>query len=143
MTELESVKIAVDAEARRRKRLLLSYLLLLLIPIVIGGYAIARAPSQTEAVAHDVLPIVNENVKETVAAQAEPIIRKELDVAVARHVKPLDDRTGKLERAMSERGGNPRVRELEDRVAKLEQQVAALQRMLQQRQPGISARPVP
>lgn len=146
--ESESVKIAVQREAARRKRSFLMYLLLLAVPIAIGGYAIANAPTQTQAVAKEVLPAVNANVQESikpqvaeaVATQAEPIIRdtverqinRNLDQAVAVRIKP---EVARIEQLVVRSGGNGRVKELEDRVTALEKQVAALTQALQSRRP--------
>jgi hypothetical protein len=144
----ESVKISVQRENARRKKSFAAYLALLLIPIAIGAYAIARAPSQTQAVANEVIPVVNANVQESikpqvaeaVAVQAEPIIRervdKHVDEAVDIRLKPVEARYAHLEQMMVRSGGdNGRVKELEARVATLEKQVAALARALQTRRP--------
>ena len=144
----DSVKIAVKREAARRKRTFAFYIALLLVPIAIGGYAIAKAPTETEAVAKQVIPVVNASVEESikprvaeaVATQAEPIIRetvaKQLDTAVSIRVKPVEERYSRLE-AIVMKGANgnndARVNELEARVAQLEKQVQILTRQLQAR----------
>lgn len=151
--EIPSVKTAVALEARRRKRVFAIFLGLLAIPVAIGLYAVAKAPSETEAVALNVTPIVERNVEENitrrvdqkieprvdelVARRAEPVIQQTLDKqltvhldrAVIARVQPLE----RQYRVMATAGDNEhqrtteRVKELEARVATLEKRLAALQ----------------
>lgn len=148
-----SVKIAVHNEAQRRKRAFRMYLALLIVPIAIGAYAIANAPSQTQAVAKEVIPVVNANVQETikpqvaeaVAAQAGPIIQasvdqqigRNVDNAVALRIKPVEAR---IDEMLVRSGNDMRVKELEDRVGQLEKQVQILARELQARREGRDTR---
>jgi chromosome segregation ATPase len=106
-----TVTLAAQREADRRKRVLMAYLAALVIPIAIGGYALMRAPSENEAVARSVTPMVQEVVKrdfdqrvgetqkridaqvesrvnEVVAAQAEPVIKREVAREVSASVAP-------------------------------------------------------
>ncbi len=146
--EMPSVQTAVDLEARRRKRVFVVFLALLTIPVAIGVYAIAKAPSETEAVARSVAPIVEKDVfarvdrqieprvEELVAKRATPVIQQALerqldtrvDRVVTTRIQPLEQSV-----RMFAREGNPeqrrmaaRVKELEARVASLEQRLAAL-----------------
>lgn len=92
----DSVQAAIDREAKRRRRVLLTYLGLLIVPIVIGGLVLAKAPSETAAVARQVTPIVRNEVAadiepritEAVTAKAEPIIRERVSREVRESVEP-------------------------------------------------------
>lgn len=154
--EMPSVQTAVELEARRRKRVFAVFLSLLLIPLAIGLYAIVKAPSETEAVARNVAPLIESNVERNVeknvearinarvdqqieprveaivARRATPVIQRELarqvDAVVTARVQPLEQRV-----RLFAVEGNPeqqrmavRVKELEARVAALEQRLAAI-----------------
>ena len=82
----------------------LAYLAVLAIPVAVGAYALTRAPSETEAVAQKVTPVVrdtvtrdvdervnqrvNERVTAEVKTQAEPVIKSEVSRQVSESVKP-------------------------------------------------------
>jgi hypothetical protein len=82
--EQSPIDVAVQKEIARRKRALWMFLALLLLPLIVGGWALARAPKETEVVARQVAPIVREEVSrsiessvtEAVAAKATPVIRQ-------------------------------------------------------------------
>ena len=149
--ELPSVKTAVDREAQRRKRMFAMFLALLIIPIAIGAYAIAMAPSETDVVVEKVTPLVQErvekNVEETITArvdrtveprvvelverEATPVIARTLDkklnAAVTARVEPLERNYRMLAARNTEHDKtSARVQELEKRVAMLERRLAAL-----------------
>ena len=90
----ESVQEAVARETARRKRVLLAFLALLLVPIVIGAYALTKAPAETEKVANDVAPLVTERVAKDVVTQAEPLIRDNVSREIAK-VEPRIASVGK------------------------------------------------
>jgi polyhydroxyalkanoate synthesis regulator phasin len=149
--EMPSVKTAVDREAQRRKRVFATFLSLLIIPIAIGAYAIARAPSETDAVVTKVTPLVQErvdkNVEKTITARvdrtveprvveiverkATPVIErtlnKQVNAAVTARIQPLEQNYRVLTARNTEHDKTTaRVQELEKRVALLERQIAAL-----------------
>jgi polyhydroxyalkanoate synthesis regulator phasin len=149
--EMPSVKTAVDREAQRRKRVFATFLALLLIPIAIGAYAIAMAPSETDAVVNKVTPLVQErvekNVEETITTRvdrtveprvaeiverrATPVIERTLDrqlnAAMTARVQPLEQNYRALVARNTEHDKtSARVQELERRVAMLERRLAVL-----------------
>jgi len=151
--QIPSVKTAVALEARRRKRVFTIFLALLAIPLAIGLYAIAKAPSETEVVAARVSPIVEKNieknveenvtqrvdqkieprVEEVLTRRAEPIIRqtvdRQLDAAVVARVQPLEKQFRVLTQEVNppqQRGMSVRIRELEARIAALEKRLDAM-----------------
>lgn len=162
--EMPSVKTAVDREAQRRKRVFATFLALLIIPIAIGAYAIAMAPSETDAVVNEVTPLVQErvekNVEETITArvdrtveprvvelverQATPVIERTLDrrlnAVMTARVEPLE-RNYRMFAARSAEHDKTlaRVQELEKRVALLERRLAAL---TNPRDPAIKTDPI-
>src|SRR6185436_12384992 len=92
----DSIQETVARETARRKRVFLAFMALLLVPIAIGAYALAKAPSDTEKVVQDVTPIVTERVggqiatrvKDDVVKQTEPLIRDNVSRAIATSVEP-------------------------------------------------------
>ena len=142
--EMPSVKTAVELEARRRKRVFLMFLALLAIPVAIGAYAVAKAPSDAQIMAARVSPIVEENivqsvdrridqkieprVDEIVAQRATPVIERTLDRAVTARVQPLERsyRALAIQDETEHAKAEERVRELEARVAALERRLAVL-----------------
>jgi hypothetical protein len=142
--DLPSVKLAVAREAQRRKRVFATFLALLIIPIAIGLYAVAKAPSDTDLVVRNVTPIVEKNVEENITARvdqkieprveeiverrAAPVIEQTLDKAVTARMQPLE----RQYRVLAVQGDTEhqktaeRVKILEARVAALEERLAAL-----------------
>jgi hypothetical protein len=92
----DSIQETVARETARRKRVFLAFMALLLVPIAIGAYALAKAPSDTEKVVTDVTPIVAERVggqiatrvTDDVVKQTEPLIRDNVSRAIATDVEP-------------------------------------------------------
>lgn len=88
----ESIRDAVAQETARRKRVFLTYLGLLLLPLIAGAYALAKAPSETAAVAQAVTPVVEEavsaRVAEEVVRKSTPIIEENVSRQVAMNVEP-------------------------------------------------------
>lgn len=82
--EQSPIDVAVQKEIARRKRALWMFLALLLLPLIVGGWALTRAPKETELVAREVTPIVRQEVSrsiessvtEAVAEKATPVIRQ-------------------------------------------------------------------
>ncbi len=99
--EMPSVKTAVDREAQRRKRVFATFLALLIIPIAIGAYAIAMAPSETDAVVDKVTPLVQErvekNVEETIAVSVDRTVEPRVAEIVERRATPVIESTLKRE----------------------------------------------
>jgi polyhydroxyalkanoate synthesis regulator phasin len=142
--DLPSVKLAVEREAHRRKRVFATFLALLIIPIAIGLYAVAKAPSDTDVVVSNVTPIVEKNVEENITARvdqkieprveeiverrAAPVIERTLDKAVAARVQPLERqyRVLAVQRNTERQETAERVKILEARVAALEERLARL-----------------
>ena len=87
----ESVQEAVARETARRKRVLLAFLGLLLLPIGIGAWALAKAPTEIEKVAVDVTPMVTERVSHDIStrvtadvvARTEPLVRQNVSAAAS------------------------------------------------------------
>jgi hypothetical protein len=155
--ELPSVKTAVQREAQRRKRVYGMFALLLLVPVAIGIYAIAKAPSETdvvvEKVVKDVTPIVQGNIQENLAKNVEATVTERVDrqieprvqEAVERRAAPLIERTltRQVDAAVTARvrpleqqyraftvEGNTEHERTAARVKELEARVAALERRL-------------
>ncbi len=92
----DSIQETVARETARRKRVFLAFMALLLVPIAIGAYALAKAPSDTEKVVQDVTPIVTERVggqiatrvKDDVVKQTEPLIRDNVSRAISTSIEP-------------------------------------------------------
>ena len=103
----DSVQAAIDREAKRRRRVLLTYLGLLIVPIVIGGFVLAKAPSETEAVAKQVTPIVKSEIVEsikgnlTVDNEEVKTLRRELERQRAETISTRE-RLAKLENQLSD-----------------------------------------
>ena len=95
--ENPSVKTAVALEEHRRKRVFTIFLALLIIPLAIGLYAIAKAPSETDAVASRVTPIVEKNVEENVTRRVDEKFEPRVEEVVARHVdKKIEPRVEEI-----------------------------------------------
>jgi polyhydroxyalkanoate synthesis regulator phasin len=142
--DFPSVKLAVTREAQRRKRVFATFLALLIVPIAIGIYAIAKAPSETDVVVSNVTPIVEKNVEENITARVDrkieprveeiverragPVIEQTLNKAVTARVQPLERqyRVLALQRDTERQQTAERVKILEARVAALEERLAAL-----------------
>ena len=88
----DSIRIAVERETQRRKRVLMFFVALLALPLIAGAWALAKAPSETEAVAREVTPLVRESVSksvaEDVAAQAAPLIEERVARSVDKELEP-------------------------------------------------------
>ena len=92
----ESIQDVVARENARRKRVFLAFLALLLVPVGIGAYALAKAPTETAKVANDVAPIVTERVggeiaarvSNDVASRTEPLIRASVAREINATVEP-------------------------------------------------------
>ncbi|HEX2121428.1 MAG TPA: hypothetical protein VHL59_07280 [Thermoanaerobaculia bacterium] len=86
----------MQKEIERRKRALSMFLALLLLPLIVGGWALVRAPKETELVAREVTPIVRQEVSrsiessvtEAVAEQAAPVIRQTVSEQFSETVLP-------------------------------------------------------
>src|SRR3989337_3047018 len=95
--EIPSVRTAVALEARRRKRVFTIFLALLAIPLAIGLYAIAKAPSETDAVAQRVTPLVEKSIEKNVEAnvtrRVDETIEPRVDAAVQRRAEPIIQQT--------------------------------------------------
>jgi hypothetical protein len=113
--ENDPIRIAVEREARRRKRVLLGFLALLLVPLAIGGWALAKAPSETEAVAREVTPIVQQSVGENVTKQVVAESRALIEENVNRSVE------AKIEAKIEP------IKSLHAEVATLNREVARMQ----------------
>lgn len=87
--ERSPIDIAVEKETARRKRVLLGFLLLLLVPLIVGGWALARAPKETEAVARQVAPLVSKDVREEVSRSIESTVTE----AVSAKAGPVIEKT--------------------------------------------------
>ena len=93
----DSIRLAVEREARRRKRVLAGFLALLLVPLAVGGWAVAKAPSETEAVAREVMPIVQQSVAENVtrqvvaesSARIEENVNRTVDMKIEAKIAPV------------------------------------------------------
>jgi hypothetical protein len=101
----DSIHEAVTRETARRKRVLLAFVGLLLLPIVIGAYALSKAPSETEAVAADVTPLVAKqvggviatNVTNDVVSRTTPLIQQNVSREIKTVVEPrIASATGAL-----------------------------------------------
>lgn len=148
----DSVKIAVQREAARRKRTFVFYLVLLAVPIAIGGYAIANAPTQTQAVAKEVIPVVSANVEETIEpkvaealkTQAEPIIRDGLEKQLTPRLEAIVDRSVQvnLRKAIAVREQDPEIVALKREIAMLKEQVKDLQGRIPERRDPHTYKPV-
>ena len=105
-----SVRDAVANEVRRRRRALAIYLVLIALPILLAGYAIARAPSETDLVAQKVTPVVVEQagdaidsrVNVAVTQQTGPIIENRVTAKVQAALEPLAASTQNLETRYTE-----------------------------------------
>lgn len=94
--EQSPIDVAVQKEIERRKRALWMFLALLLLPLIVGGWALARAPKETELVAREVTPIVRQEVSrsiessvtEAVAEKAAPVIRQTVSEQFGETVLP-------------------------------------------------------
>jgi len=88
----ESIKAAVARETARRRRVFITYLSLLALPLAIGGFALAKAPSEMAAVANDVTPVVTERVgaqvSNEVMRQTAPMISATVSREVTSQVEP-------------------------------------------------------
>jgi hypothetical protein len=91
----DSIRIAVERETQRRKRVLLFFVVLLALPLIAGAWVVARAPSQTEAVAKEVAPLVRESVGKSVAedvvAEAAPLIEQRVATRIEPRITELRD----------------------------------------------------
>jgi hypothetical protein len=122
-THEESIQDAVARETARRKRVFLTYLGLLLLPLIVGAFALANAPSETEAVAEAVTPVVAQavgaRVAEEVVRQATPMIQENVSREVARNVEPqlkaVADVASELRGSVTTLGGD--VEKLKSTVA--------------------------
>lgn len=65
----ESIEEAVARETARRKRVFMTFMALLVVPIAIGGYALAKAPTETKIVADKVTPVVADRVEQSVGTR--------------------------------------------------------------------------
>ena len=146
--EIPSVKTAVELEAGRRKRVFATFLALLIIPIAIGAYAIAKAPTETDVLVREATPIIEKSVEASVSqkvdqnieprvdriveSRATPVIQKrldqELDKAIVARVQPLEANYKIL--AMQDNTEHDkteaRIKQLEARIDALEQRLAAV-----------------
>ncbi len=104
----ESIRAAVEREAKRRRRVLTGYLALLIVSMAVGGFAVVKAPTETEIVAKKVEPIVRDQVRASVAdditrsvvQSTGPQIDAKVSSAFA-EVKPrFDQITGGLQRSV-------------------------------------------
>ncbi len=139
--EMPSIKTAVELEARRRKRVYAMFLALLIIPVAIGIYAIAKAPSETELLVQNATPIIEKNVEKSVSRKvdrdleprvdkivrerARPVIENTLETSIAARVKPLEQKYSMrgIQDDQEHEKTEARLRELEARVAALEKQL--------------------
>jgi hypothetical protein len=90
----DSVRDAVERETVRRKRVLIGFLASLAIPIAVGAYVLAKAPTEIESIAKEVSPIVSQNVggeltekvTKDVVARTEPALRQTVSRQVSSEV---------------------------------------------------------
>jgi chromosome segregation ATPase len=90
----DSVRDAVARETVRRKRVLIGFLASLAIPIAVGAYVLAKAPTEIESIAKEVSPIVSQNVggeltekvTKDVVARTEPALRQTVSRQVSSEV---------------------------------------------------------
>lgn len=101
----DSIRIAVERETQRRKRVLLFFVVLLALPLIAGAWALANAPSQTEAVAREVTPLVRESVGKSVAedvvAQTAPLIEQRVATRIEPRIAELRDSNTALQRSVA------------------------------------------
>ena len=92
----ESIEQAVARETARRRRVFIAFLALLLVPIAIGGYALAKAPTETTLVADRVTPVVTNrvggiidaNISKEVATRVVPLVRENVASEFSSTVAP-------------------------------------------------------
>lgn len=101
----DSIRIAVERETQRRKRVLWLFVALLALPLIAGAWALAKAPSQTEAVAREVAPLVRESVGKSVAedvvAEAAPLIEQRVATRIEPRITELRDSNTALQRSVA------------------------------------------
>jgi hypothetical protein len=101
----DSIRIAVERETQRRKRVLLFFVVLLALPLIAGAWAVANAPSETEAVAQKVAPLVRESVGRSVAedvvAQTAPLIEQRVATRIEPRITELRDSNTALQRSVA------------------------------------------